>query len=58
MIGDRSVALITATLSGTSFLAPDYKNRSKLSYKTASDHILFCKLRLLNTVSENVKLET
>lgn len=35
MIGERSVALITATLSGTSFLAPNYKNRNKLSYKTA-----------------------
>jgi hypothetical protein len=34
MIGDRSVALITATLSGTSFLAPDYKSTNKTSYNT------------------------
>lgn len=38
MMGDRSVALITATLSGTSFLAPDYKNRNRMS-------------KLLNTIS-------
>jgi hypothetical protein len=31
MMGDRSVALITATLSGTSFLAPDCKNQNRTS---------------------------
>jgi hypothetical protein len=29
MMGERSVALITATLSGTSFLAPDYKTKTE-----------------------------
>jgi hypothetical protein len=48
MMGDRSVALITATLSGTSFLAPDYKNRNKTSCKTIEDHFILYKLRLLN----------
>lgn len=48
MMGDRSVALITATLSGTSFLAPDYKNQNKTSYKTVEDHFILWRLRLFN----------
>lgn len=39
MIGDRSVALITATLSGTSFLAPDYMKEQNggMSYYISED---------------------
>jgi hypothetical protein len=44
MIGDRSVALITATLSGTSFLAPDYKIINKTSYNTVYNHLFLCTL--------------
>ena len=40
MIGDRSVALITATLSGTSFLAPDYKTINRTSYNIVYNHLL------------------
>ena len=54
MIGDRSVALITATLSGTSFLAPNYKTINRTSYNIIYTHLLSCTLSCLALVLEKL----
>ena len=58
MIGDRSVALITATLSGTSFLAPDYKTINRISYNITYNHLLLCILSCLALVLEKINYTT
>ena len=57
MIGDRSVALITATLSGTSFLAPDYKTINRTSYIIYT-HLLLCTLSCPALVLEIINYTT
>jgi len=58
MIGDRSVALITATLSGTSFLAPDYKTTNRISYNIIYNHLLLCTLSCPALVLEKINYTT
>ena len=52
MVGDRSVALITATLSGTSFLPPDYKTINRTSYNIVYNHLFMCILSCPELVLE------